>query len=58
MRLDGTFACYLIVALGLVFSTEATAQAVNFKISFTGRVDCDHPIAMKNIPSRVRGPRR
>jgi hypothetical protein len=55
MRLEGTFARCLILGLGLTFSTDAMAQAVNFNISFTGRVDCHQPIAMNNIPIRGEG---
>jgi len=50
MRIDWTLARYGVLALGLAFSTAATAGSVNFQIAFTGHVDCYRPIAMNNIP--------
>jgi hypothetical protein len=54
MRAERKFARYIILVLGLMLSTDATAQ-VNFKIGFAGRVDCDQPFAAKNVPVRMEG---
>ena len=50
MQIDWILARYGVLALGLTFSTAATAGSVNFQIAFTGHVDCYRPIAMNNIP--------
>jgi hypothetical protein len=52
MRVDRKFACNLMLIAGLTFSTQAMAQTplANFHIHFAGSVDCDQPIAAKNIP--------
>lgn len=58
MAVDRIFACQwpLAVALLLIlspaFSTIAKSQtsSVNFQTRFTGQVDCDTPIQLKNIP--------
>ena len=50
MRLEWTFARSPIVVLGLVFSSQAMAQSVNFRIGFTGLVDCVSPIPIQNVP--------
>jgi hypothetical protein len=52
MRVDPKFLRNLILMAGLTFSAQAMAQAplANFHIHFAGTVDCDQPIAAKNIP--------
>jgi hypothetical protein len=52
MRIDRNLAHNLILVLGLAFTTEAMAQSssVNFHIGFSGHVDCDQPIQMRDIP--------
>jgi hypothetical protein len=52
MHLDRKLARNLILVLGLIFSTEGMAQSssVNFQVRFSGQVDCDKPIQMKDIP--------
>jgi len=52
MWIDWTLARYGVLALGLTFSTVATAEpgSVNFQIAFSGHVDCYRPIAMNSIP--------
>jgi hypothetical protein len=52
MPIERTLACYVSLLLGLVVSTDAPAQ-VNFRIGFAGQVDCDQPVAAKNIPVRM-----
>jgi hypothetical protein len=41
--------------LGIAFATAANAQAVNFQIGFTGKVDCQSPIALSNVPISADG---
>ena len=55
MRVDRTLARHLVLVLGLTFSGDAMAQQVNFKVSFAGKVDCDQPFAVKNVPIRGDG---
>lgn len=58
MAVNRIFACRLPFALALSFvlalalSTVAMAQrsSVNFQTRFTGQVDCETPIPLKNIP--------
>ena len=52
MRVDPKFLRNLILMAALTFSAQAMAQAplANFHIHFAGLVDCDQPIAAKNIP--------
>ena len=52
MRIDRNLAHNLILVLGLAFTTEAMAESssVNFHIGFSGHVDCDQPIQMRDIP--------
>lgn len=59
MRFNRTFARGAILALGfsvvLALATDARAQAVNFQIAFTGKVDCQQPIAISNVPISAEG---
>ena len=41
--------------LGIAFTTGASAQAVNFNVSFTGKLDCQSPIALSNVPISADG---
>ena len=51
------FGRYLSLALGLAFSTAASAQtgSVKFQIGFSGHVDCYRPIQISNVPISVSG---
>jgi hypothetical protein len=44
-----------VFALGIAFATDASAQAVNFQIGFAGKVDCQQPIALSNVPISGEG---
>ncbi len=57
MRIDRTLARNALIVLGLIFSTDGMAQtsSVNFQIGFSGQVDCDQPVQMKNIPISGEG---
>jgi hypothetical protein len=52
MRAYLRLARYLTLALGLAFSTAASAQtgSVKFQIGFSGHVDCYRPIQISNVP--------
>jgi len=52
MQIGRTLARYGVLALGLMSSTAAISEpgSVNFRIAFTGHVDCHRPIAMNGVP--------
>src|SRR6188508_2033629 len=41
--------------LGIAFATGASAQTVNFHVSFAGKLDCQAPIALSNVPISAEG---
>ena len=56
MRFDARFARNLFLVLGMsLASNDAMAQAVNFSIRFTGSVDCERPLPVKNVPISGNG---
>jgi hypothetical protein len=52
MRTAAKFAQQLILLLALTFSTDVTAQ-VHIQVNMAGTVDCDQPVAVKNVPIRA-----
>jgi hypothetical protein len=52
MRIQAKIVYGVFVVLALAFSTDAFSQggSVNFRIRFSGLVDCDQPFAVKNVP--------
>src|ERR1700738_801269 len=54
MQNFGNFSRLLLAAVslaaGLIFSTEAMAQALNFRLQFTGNMSCMQPVHVSNAP--------
>ena len=54
MQIVGNFSRLVLVAAsfaaGLIFSTAATAQALNFRFQFNGNMSCMQPVPVSNAP--------
>jgi hypothetical protein len=59
MPLNSAFMRHVVTSLGLLLgiacANGAGAQTVNFHIGFTGKVDCQSPIALSNVPISADG---
>jgi hypothetical protein len=52
MRIQARVLYGVVLVLSLAFSADAFSQggSVNFRIRFTGSVDCERPLPVKNVP--------